>query len=117
MTEYERQITLAAWRWVCRESYGNEVSTEVMEDSAREIAGYFDLPYMSVLEDLLKEHERLQIAHSENKRNIRIRGDFLDHQRLMQRDAPPELFERYRGYVRGVADDESPKSFREWLEN
>jgi len=62
MTEYERQTTLAAWRWVCRKSYGNEVSTEVMENSAREIAGYFDLPYLSVLEDLLKEHERLQMA-------------------------------------------------------
>jgi len=50
------------------------------------------------------------------KTNASIRR-FLYHQRLMQRDAPPELIERYECYVWCVARDEFPKSFREWLED
>jgi hypothetical protein len=55
MEEYERRVNLAAWHWVCL--MGNEVSwdfssTEVMEDWATDIARFFDLPYLSVKEDL-----------------------------------------------------------------
>ena len=48
---YEGKINDAAWHWVCI-SPRYEVSTDVMEDWARDIAVSFDLPYLSVKEDL-----------------------------------------------------------------
>ena len=51
MEEYERRIKLAAWHWICM----SEVSTEIMEDWARDIARFFDLPYLPVKEDLQTE--------------------------------------------------------------
>ena len=48
---YESKINDAAWHWVCI-SPRQEVSTEVMEDWARDIAFSFDLSYLSVKEDL-----------------------------------------------------------------
>ena len=51
MEEYERQIDLTAWHWLCI-SPRYEVPTDIMEDWARDIAISFDLPYLSVKEDL-----------------------------------------------------------------
>ena len=55
MDKYEREITRATWDLI-EESYEmGEYAWqfgEYMEDSAREIAVHFDLPYLSVKEDL-----------------------------------------------------------------
>lgn len=55
MDKYERKIIRATWDLI-EASYemGEDVWQfgEYMEDSAREIAVYFDLPYLSVKEDL-----------------------------------------------------------------
>ena len=50
------------------------------------------------------------------KTNASIRR-FLYQQKLMQRDAPIKLVDRYECYVWCVARNEFPKSFREWLED
>lgn len=56
MDKYEREITRATWDLI-EASYemGEDVWQfgEYMEDSAREIAFHFDLPYPSVKEDLV----------------------------------------------------------------
>jgi hypothetical protein len=52
MDEYERKVTRATWDLI-EASYEGEISAEYMEDLAREIAVYFDLPYLSVKEDLV----------------------------------------------------------------
>ena len=49
---YERKINDAAWHWVCIPHRLWPNSTDVMEDWARDIAVSFDLPYLSVKEDL-----------------------------------------------------------------
>ena len=55
MDKYEREITRATWDLI-EASYemGEDAWQfgEYMEDSAREIAVHFDLPYLSVKEDL-----------------------------------------------------------------
>lgn len=58
MEEYEREITRNAW--CCIEASRDiledgEVSDEYVEDSARQIAIYFDLPYSLVKDDLRTE--------------------------------------------------------------
>tara|TARA_R100001086_G_scaffold248921_1_gene187032 strand:- start:1045 stop:1236 length:192 start_codon:yes stop_codon:yes gene_type:complete len=58
MGEYEREITRNAWCCIeaSRDIFEDDkVSAEYIEDAAREIAAYFDLPYLSVREDLQKE--------------------------------------------------------------
>ena len=58
MDKYEREITRNAWcvieasRDILEDG---EVSAEYTEDSARQIAVAYDLPYMSVKEDLQTE--------------------------------------------------------------
>ena len=56
MDKYEREITRATWDLI-EASYemGDDPWQfgEYMEDSAREIAVHFDLPYLSVKEDLV----------------------------------------------------------------
>ena len=129
MDEYKKEIIRNAW--CCIEASRDiledgEVSAEYIEDAAREIAVYFDLPYLSVKEDLKTEinewdmelsHANLQMGYGIMfKTNASIRR-FLHHQKLMQRDAPPKLVERYECYVWCVAKHEYPKTFREWLED
>jgi hypothetical protein len=58
MDEYKKQITRNAW--CCIEASRDiledgEVSAEYIEDSARQIAVAYDLPYLSVKEDLQTE--------------------------------------------------------------
>jgi len=56
MDKYEREITRAKWDLI-EANYEGEMDAwqfgEYMEDSAREIAFHFDLPYPSVKEDLV----------------------------------------------------------------
>ena len=62
MDKYEREITRATWDLI-EASYemGEDAWQfgEYMEDSAREIAVHFDLPYLSVKEDLDYAHQGL----------------------------------------------------------
>ena len=55
MGKYEREITRAKWDLI-EANYEGEMDAwqfgEYVEDSAREIAVYFDLPYLPVKEDL-----------------------------------------------------------------
>jgi len=48
------------------------------------------------------------------KTNASIRR-FLYQQKLMQRDAPQSLVDRYETYVWCVARHEHPKTWREWV--
>lgn len=55
MDKYEREIIRATWGLIeARYEMGEDVWQfgEYMEDSAREIAVHFDLPYLSVKKDL-----------------------------------------------------------------
>lgn len=127
MDEYKKEIIRNAW--CCIEaSYemGEDAWQfgEYIEDSAREIAVYFDLPYLSVKEDLQTEIKEwdMELSHANHqmgygimfKTNASIRR-FLHHQKLMHDGAPPKLVERYECYVWCVAKHEFPKTFKQWL--